>query len=67
MTIDEDSGEASESIATKLAPLDAAITRGLDDAEAGRTKPSSEVSDRLEANLADRANRVRSSLNSPQD
>jgi len=34
---------------TKLAALDASIMRGLADADAGRTKPASEVFDRLEA------------------
>jgi antitoxin ParD1/3/4 len=33
----------------RLATLDAAITRGLADADAGRVKPASEVFDRLEA------------------
>ena len=33
----------------RLAALDAAIVRGLDDVEAGRSKPASEVFDRLEA------------------
>lgn len=33
----------------RLAALDAAIARGLADAEAGRVKPASEVFDRLEA------------------
>jgi antitoxin ParD1/3/4 len=33
----------------RLAAFDAAIQRGLDDVEAGRTKPASEVFDRLEA------------------
>jgi len=34
---------------TKLAALDAAIARGIADAEAGRVKPLGEVFDRLEA------------------
>jgi antitoxin ParD1/3/4 len=34
---------------TRLAALDAAIARGLADAEAGRVKPMSQVFDRLEA------------------
>jgi len=34
---------------TKLAALDALIMRGLADAKAGRTKPASEIFDRLEA------------------
>ncbi len=33
----------------RLAALDAAISRGLADADAGRVKPASEVFDRLEA------------------
>ena len=33
----------------RLAVLDAAIARGLADADAGRVKPASEVFDRLEA------------------
>ena len=33
----------------RLATLDAAIARGLADADAGRVKPASEVFDRLEA------------------
>jgi antitoxin ParD1/3/4 len=32
----------------RLAAFDAAIQRGLDDVDAGRTKPASEVLDRLE-------------------
>ncbi|MBH5373187.1 type II toxin-antitoxin system ParD family antitoxin [Bradyrhizobium glycinis] len=42
----------------RLAALDAAIARGLDDADAGRTKPISDVFDRLEARLADKADRT---------
>jgi len=42
---------------TRLASLDAAIARGLDDAESGRVRPSSKVFDRLEAKLARTANR----------
>jgi len=34
---------------TRLAALDAAIARGIADAEAGRVKPLGEVFDRLEA------------------
>ncbi len=33
----------------RVAALDAAIGRGLDDVQAGRTKPAAEVFDRLEA------------------
>ena len=33
---------------TKLAAVDGAIARGLDDAEAGRTRPAEEVFARLE-------------------
>ncbi|MCB2050422.1 MAG: type II toxin-antitoxin system ParD family antitoxin [Novosphingobium sp.] len=34
---------------TRLAALDASITRGLADADAGRTRPAGDVFDRLEA------------------
>jgi len=34
---------------TRLAALDASIMRGIADADAGRTKPASDVFDRLEA------------------
>jgi len=34
---------------TRLAALDASIIRGIADADAGRTKPASDVFDRLEA------------------
>jgi len=43
---------------TRLAALDASIMRGIADAEAGRTKPASDVFDRLEAKygvMADQA------------
>lgn len=59
MTESADSGEALVNPATKLVALDAAIVRGLDDAEAGRVKPSSEVFDRLEARLAGKADSTR--------
>ena len=36
----------------RLAALDASIARGLDDADAGRTKPAEEVLDRLERKYA---------------
>lgn len=36
---------------TRLAALDAAIARGVADADNGRTKPTSEVFDNLEAKL----------------
>jgi antitoxin ParD1/3/4 len=36
----------------RLAALDASIARGLADADAGRTRPGSDVFDRLEARLA---------------
>lgn len=49
-----ESGKALE----KLVALDAAIARGLDNAEAGRVKPSSEVFDQLQARLADTADRT---------
>ncbi|MDL2406197.1 type II toxin-antitoxin system ParD family antitoxin [Rhizobium calliandrae] len=43
---------------TRLAALDASIKRGIADADAGRTKPASDVFDRLEAKysaIADKA------------
>ncbi|MBP1886589.1 type II toxin-antitoxin system ParD family antitoxin [Sinorhizobium mexicanum] len=43
---------------TRLAALDASITRGIADADVGRTKPASDVFDRLEAKysaMADKA------------
>lgn len=42
----------------QLAALDAAIARGLNDAESGRTKPSSDVFDRLEASLVGESGRT---------
>ncbi|MDE5442128.1 type II toxin-antitoxin system ParD family antitoxin [Bradyrhizobium sp. CSA207] len=42
----------------RLAALDAAIARGLDDADAGRAKSSSDVFDRLEARLAGKTDRT---------
>lgn len=39
----------------ELAALDAAIARGLADAEAGRTRPAREVFDRLEARYREAA------------
>jgi len=42
----------------RLAALDASITRGLADADAGRLKPSSEVFDRLEARFANSTDRA---------
>lgn len=42
----------------RLAALDAAIARGLDDADAGRVKSSFEVFDRLEARLVSKADRT---------
>ncbi|RTE93413.1 type II toxin-antitoxin system ParD family antitoxin [Bradyrhizobium sp. LVM 105] len=41
----------------RLAALDAAIARGIEDADAGRVKSSSEVFDRLEARLSTKADR----------
>ena len=41
----------------RLAALDASISRGLAGADAGRVKPTSEVFDRLEANLATKTDR----------
>lgn len=43
---------------TRLAALDASIMRGIADGDAGRTKPASDVFDRLEAKysaMADKA------------
>jgi antitoxin ParD1/3/4 len=43
---------------TRLAALDASIVRGIADGDAGRTKPASDVFDRLEAKysaMADKA------------
>lgn len=59
------SGEALENLA-KVAALDAAIARGLNDAESGRVRPSSEVFDRLQAGLAGKDDRLPSSK-SPED
>ncbi|MGY3449059.1 type II toxin-antitoxin system ParD family antitoxin [Bradyrhizobium sp. USDA 4353] len=39
----------------RLAALDASIARGLEDADRGRTSPSAEVFDQLEAKLLARA------------
>jgi len=41
----------------RLAALDASIARGLADIDAGRVKPSSEVFDRLETDLAAKTDR----------
>lgn len=41
----------------RLAALDASIARGLADADSGRMKPSSDVFDRLEAELAAKTER----------
>lgn len=46
----------------RLAALDASIARGLGDVDAGRTKPSSEVFDRLEAELAARESAAKESV-----
>ena len=43
---------------TRLAALDASITRGIADADAGRTKPASDVFDRLEAKYSATADRA---------
>ncbi|MCK1736331.1 hypothetical protein IVA79_20840 [Bradyrhizobium sp. 138] len=61
------SEERSEKYPSRLAALDAALARGLADAEAKRLKPSSEVFDRLEARLAGEAERLPSSSKSPKD
>ncbi|WP_242121801.1 hypothetical protein [Sphingomonas lacusdianchii] len=45
MTTKPEGGDASDD----LARMDAAIARGLADADAGRTSPAEEVFDRLEA------------------
>jgi antitoxin ParD1/3/4 len=42
----------------RLAALDAALARGLADADAGRTRPADEVFDRLEARYRGAANGV---------
>ena len=42
---------------SRLAALDASIARGLADVDAGRVKPSAEVFDRLQAQLAAKADR----------
>jgi antitoxin ParD1/3/4 len=42
---------------TRLAALDASITRGVADADAGRVKSTSEVFDRLESKLKTKAAR----------
>ncbi|WP_454615804.1 type II toxin-antitoxin system ParD family antitoxin [Bradyrhizobium cenepequi] len=42
----------------RLAALDAAIARGLDDADSGRVKLSSEVFDRLETKFATKTDRA---------
>jgi antitoxin ParD1/3/4 len=44
---------------TRLAALDASITRGVADADAGRVKPAAETFDRLELKLKARARTVR--------
>lgn len=51
------SGEALENLA-RLVALDTAIARGLNDAESGQVKPSSEVFDRLETGLASKTGRA---------
>lgn len=55
MTTGAASDEVLENLVTKL---DAAIVRGLDDAEASRVKPSTEVFDQLEARMASAADRT---------
>ncbi|MBB2830582.1 UNVERIFIED_ORG: antitoxin ParD1/3/4 [Rhizobium esperanzae] len=47
---------------TRLAALDASILRGIADAEAGRTKPASDVFDRLEAKYSAMADQVEKSV-----
>lgn len=58
MTRSADLDEDPESPTGKLVALDAAIAHGLNDAEAGRVKQSSEVFDRLEARLNDAADHM---------
>ena len=43
----------------RLAALDAAIARGVADAESGRGKPLDEVFDRLKRKIGDRARKIR--------
>ncbi|ACE94820.1 UNVERIFIED_ORG: antitoxin ParD1/3/4 [Rhizobium esperanzae] len=47
---------------TRLAALDASILRGIADAEAGRTKPASDVFDRLEAKYSAMADQAEKSV-----
>ncbi|WP_314954446.1 hypothetical protein [Bradyrhizobium cosmicum] len=60
-------GSGRRSSTALLVALDAAIARGLNDAEAGRVKPGSEVFDLLEAKLAGKADRTLSSPRRPKD
>lgn len=59
--------EGPERFAARLIGLEAALARGLADAEAKRLKSSSEVFDRLEARLADEVERLPSSSKRPKD
>ena len=47
---------------TRLAALDASIMRGFDDADAGRTKPASDVFDRLDAKYRATAEKAEKSV-----
>lgn len=47
---------------TRLAALDASIMRGFDDADAGRTKPASDVFDRLDAKYQATAEKAEKSV-----
>jgi antitoxin ParD1/3/4 len=46
--------DADQEREAKLATLDASIARRLADADAGRVKPSSDVFDQLETEVADK-------------
>jgi antitoxin ParD1/3/4 len=47
----------------RLAELDAALRRGIADAEAGRVRPAEEVFDRLEARYRNRQTRTKRGTN----
>jgi antitoxin ParD1/3/4 len=47
---------------TRLLALDASIMRGIADADAGRTKPASDVFDRLEAKYSTMADKAEKSV-----
>jgi antitoxin ParD1/3/4 len=52
-----DESELTEQQKAKLAALDAALARGLSDAEAGRVKSVDDVFDRLETKYREKAAR----------